>query len=91
LQLEDISQRVERTGELLERFAGWFEIGEVLAVLPDEWSVDVCGRYIVSCLRALVRERTESGVVRALCDAQNSQMSSELVEKREEVVVEGME
>jgi len=83
LQLDDISQRVERTGELLERFAGWFDIGEVLSVLPDEWSVDVFRKYIVNSLRMIVRERAESGVVRALCDAQNSQMSCELVEKRE--------
>jgi hypothetical protein len=85
LLLDDISQRVERTGELLERFAGWFDIGEVLAVLPDEWSVDVFKAYIVNSLRTLVRERAESGVVRALCDAQNSQMSFEVVEKREAV------
>lgn len=84
LELEDLSQRVERTGELLERFAGWFDIGEVLGVLPDEWSVDIFRDYIVRSLRAVVRERMESGVVRALCDAQNSETSWELVVKREE-------
>ena len=83
LQLEDLSQRVERTGELLERFAGWFDIGEVLAVLPDDWSVDIFSAYLINSLRTLVREKAESDIVRALSDAQNSQMSSELVEKRE--------
>ncbi|KAF2827995.1 TGF beta receptor associated protein-like protein 1 [Ophiobolus disseminans] len=83
LQLEDLSQRVERTGELLERFAGWFDIGEVLAVLPDDWSVDIFSAYLINSLRRLVREKAESDIVRALSDAQNSQMSSELVEKRE--------
>jgi hypothetical protein len=83
LSIDDLSQRVERTSELLERFAGWFDIGDVLAVLPDDWSVDVFSAYLINSLRTLVREKAESGIVRALSDAQNSQMSSELVEKRE--------
>jgi hypothetical protein len=83
LQIEDLSQRVERTGELLERFAGWFDIGDVLAVLPNDWSVDVFSAYLINSLRRLVREKAESEVVRALGDAQNSQISNELVEKRE--------
>jgi hypothetical protein len=83
LRIEDLSQRVERTSELLERFAGWFDIGDVLAVLPDDWSVDVFSKYLINSLRRLVREKAESDVVRALSDAQNSQMSNEVVEKRE--------
>ncbi|KAH7071647.1 hypothetical protein FB567DRAFT_538558 [Paraphoma chrysanthemicola] len=83
LHIEDLSQRVERTGELLERFAGWFDIGEVLAVLPDDWSVDIFSAYLINSLRRLVREKAESDIVRALSDAQNSQKSSELIEKRE--------
>lgn len=85
LHLEDLSQRVERTGELLERFAGWFDIREVLAVLPDDWSVDIFSAYLINSLRTLVREKAESDIVRALSDAQNSQMSSELVEKRDDL------
>ncbi len=83
LNIEDISQRIERTGELLERFGGWFNIGEVLALLPDEWSVDIFSGFLINSLRRLVREKAESGVVRALSDAQNSQTSAELVERRE--------
>lgn len=83
LRIDDISQRIERTGELLERFAAWFDIGNVLAVLPDEWSVDVFSGYLINSLRTLVREKAESDIVRALSDAQNSQMSFEVVEKRE--------
>lgn len=83
LSIEDISQRIDRTGELLERFGGWFDVGEVLALLPDEWSVDIFSGFLVSSLRRLVREKAETGVVRALTDALNSQMSAELVGKRE--------
>ncbi|KAF1844359.1 uncharacterized protein K460DRAFT_343648 [Cucurbitaria berberidis CBS 394.84] len=83
LHIDDLSQRVERTGELLERFGGWFEIADVLSTLPDGWSVDVFSGYLINSLRRLVREKAESSIVRALSDAQNSQMSNELVEKKE--------
>ncbi|KAF2621655.1 hypothetical protein BU25DRAFT_495551 [Macroventuria anomochaeta] len=83
LNIEDLSQRIERTGELLERFGGWFDIGDVLAMLPDEWSVDIFSGFLINSLRRLVREKAESDIVKALSDAQNSQMSADLVEKRE--------
>jgi hypothetical protein len=85
LRLEDLAQRIEQTGELLERFGGWFELGDVLAIVPDEWSVDVFSGFLIQALRRLVREKSESLIVRALSDAQNSVMSGELVEKREEI------
>jgi hypothetical protein len=83
LAIADMSTRIERTGELLERFGGWFDVGEVLALLPDEWSVDIVSGYLINSLRRLVREKAESGVIRALSDAQNSQVSWEAVVKRE--------
>lgn len=83
LRLDDLAQRIEQTGVLLERFGGWFDIADVLAVLPDEWGVDVFSGFLIQALRRLVREKTESSIVKALSDAQNSQMSAELVEKRE--------
>ncbi|KAH4027751.1 hypothetical protein HBH64_074450 [Parastagonospora nodorum] len=85
LQIEDLSQRVERTSELLERFAGWFDIGDVLALLPSDWSVDVFSAYLINSLRTLVREKAESEIVRALSDAQNSQASCEVVVQREKI------
>ena len=85
LKIEDLSQRVERTSELLERFGGWLDVADVLAILPDEWSVGVFSGFLVQALGKLVREKSESGIVRALSDAQNSQMSNELVGKREEL------
>ncbi|KAJ4364735.1 hypothetical protein N0V95_000680, partial [Ascochyta clinopodiicola] len=90
LNIEDLSQRVDRTGELLERFGGWFDVGDVLALLPDEWSVDIFSGFLINSLRRLVREKAESDIVKALSDAQNSQTGFELVVRREaaEPVVE---
>ena len=85
LHIDDLSQRLERTGELLERFGGWLDIGDVLATLPDDWSVDVFSGYLINSLRSLVRDKAESDTVKALSDAQNSQMNYGLVEKREKL------
>ncbi|KAH6857329.1 hypothetical protein BKA58DRAFT_393973 [Alternaria rosae] len=85
LQIGDLSQRVERTSELLERFGGWLDVADVLAIVPDEWSVDVFSGFLIQALRKLVRDKAESDIVRALSDAQNSQTSNELVEKRDEL------
>jgi hypothetical protein len=85
LRIEDLSQRVERTSELLERFGGWLDVADVLAIVPDEWSVDVFSAFLIQALRKLVRDKSESEIVRALSDAQNSQFSNELVEKRDEL------
>ncbi|KAF5849182.1 hypothetical protein GGP41_006128 [Bipolaris sorokiniana] len=85
LNIEDLSQRVERTSELLERFGGWLDVADVLAIVPDEWSVNAFSGFLIHALRKLVRDKAESDILRALSDAQNSQMSSELVEKRDEL------
>lgn len=79
LTIEDISDRVEQTGRLLERFGGWFEVDEVIALIPDGWSVDVVAGYLVGALRRLVAERRESSVRRALSGTENLRVAYELV------------
>jgi len=82
-RIGDLSERLERTSELLERFGGWFEIEEVLGLIPDEWSVELVAGFLVHALRRLVRERNESTVVRALSSAQNLRNSVDVAEKLE--------
>ena len=84
LRIDDLSQRVDRTGELLERFGAWLDMAHVLATLPDEWSVHVLSGYLIHSLRRLVREKAEVSVLRALSDAQNCGVGAELVARREE-------
>ncbi|KAF2143412.1 uncharacterized protein K452DRAFT_225494 [Aplosporella prunicola CBS 121167] len=85
LAIEDASDRVERTGELLERFGPWFEVEDVLRLIPDAWSLDLFAGFLISALRRLVRERNETGVAKALCGALNLRTSAEVVEKVEEM------
>ncbi|KAF2756831.1 hypothetical protein EJ05DRAFT_493396 [Pseudovirgaria hyperparasitica] len=83
LKIEDLGERIERTGELLERFGGWFDVMDVLSQVPDEWSVEIFGGFLVSALRELVRDRHESEVVKALNGAVNLRSSADLIEKTE--------
>lgn len=82
-RIEDFSERLERTSELLERFGGWFDIEEVLDSIPDSWSVELVSGFLVHALRRLVREKNETVVVKALSSAQNLRNSVETAEKLE--------
>ncbi|CZS77343.1 unnamed protein product [Fusarium graminearum] len=84
LSLEDISDRVEQTGALLERFGGWFEIDDVLGRIPDDWSVDIVAGFLVGALKRLVGERHEAMLTCALSGAQNLRVNYDLVVKVEE-------
>lgn len=79
LQIEDISDRVEQTSNLLERFGGWFDVGHVLSLIPDTWSVELVSGFLVSALRRIVRERSETMVVKALSGAENLKVNAELI------------
>ncbi|KAF2092436.1 hypothetical protein NA57DRAFT_50317 [Rhizodiscina lignyota] len=91
LALESVTERVERTGELLERFGAWFDVGEVLIQIPDSWSIDIVSGFIIQHLRRLVHERAETSITRALSGAVNLKTSAELTERTEALgsVVEG--
>ncbi|KAI1800552.1 hypothetical protein F4811DRAFT_24006 [Daldinia bambusicola] len=79
LKLEDISDRVEQTGLLLEKFGSWFDIGDVLSVIPDNWSVDLVAGFLVKALRRIVVEKHETTVARSLSSSQNLQTQHDLI------------
>lgn len=85
LAIDDMSNRVEQTGALLERFGGWFDVGDVLGVVPDGWSVEIIGGFLVSALRRIVRERSETMVVKALRGAENLGVAGEWVDRVDEM------
>lgn len=84
LALEDASDRIEQTGALLERFGGWFELDEVLGLIPNDWSVDIVSGFLVGALKRLVSERRETMLTRALSGAENLRVSYDLVVRVEE-------
>ena len=83
LHIDDISDRVERTSELLERFGAWFDVAYVLNQIPDEWSVDLVSAFLVSALRRLVQDKSEAMITKALSGAENLKVSADFIEKCE--------
>ncbi|KAI8278710.1 Transforming growth factor-beta receptor-associated protein 1 [Colletotrichum sp. SAR11_240] len=84
LAIEDVSDQVEQTGALLERFGGWFDVEDVLALIPDEWSVDVVAGFLVTALRRITQERHETTVTKALSSAENLRVNHDLIVKVDE-------
>ncbi|TLS25415.1 hypothetical protein PpBr36_07229 [Pyricularia pennisetigena] len=85
LALEDVGDRLEQTGALLERFGAWFDVLEVLELIPNSWVIDAAlSEFLVSALRRLVRERHEGMVSRALSSAENLRVRAEMVAKMDE-------
>ncbi|KAI4602052.1 hypothetical protein KJ359_010918 [Pestalotiopsis sp. 9143b] len=84
LEIEDVSDRVEQTGMMLERFGGWFDVDEVLSLIPDTWSVDLVAGFLVRALRRMVVEKNETTVARALSSSQYLRVQHDLVTKIEE-------
>ncbi|KAI1326884.1 hypothetical protein F5Y16DRAFT_373714 [Xylariaceae sp. FL0255] len=84
LQLEDENDRLEQTSLLLDRFGGWFDIGDILSVVPDSWSVDTVAGFLMKALRKIVAEKNETMVARSLSSAQNLKIQHELVMEIEE-------
>jgi hypothetical protein len=93
LSLSDLTSRIERTAELLDRFGAWFEVEDVLRAVPEGWSVEIFSGFLARALGRLVRERNETRVVRALWGGESLRVGVERIEKIEEggVVVQKVE
>ena len=85
LHIEDRVNRLERTGELLERFGSWYDISEVLALIPPDWSVELLSGFLIGAFRRLVEEKNEAMITKALSGAENLQVASTLIEKCKEI------
>jgi hypothetical protein len=85
LRIEDVSDRVEQTSNLLERFGGWFEVDDVMEMIPDDWSVNLVAGFLVSALRGIVSEKRETMVVKALSGAENLKVAEEMADRVDEL------
>lgn len=85
LLIEDVSNQVEQTGSLLERFGGWFDVEYVLSLIPDEWPVELVSGFLIHALRRIVRERSETMVVKALSGTENLKVNEALIDIMEKI------
>ncbi|KAL1963561.1 hypothetical protein VTN77DRAFT_8006 [Rasamsonia byssochlamydoides] len=85
LQIEDYSERIERTSDLLARFAPWFDVHEVLALVPDDWSVEILSGFLVHVFRDLVSQAREARIQRALSASLNLRVGVEYLDNVEKM------
>lgn len=81
LRIEDFNDRLERTSELLERFGAWYDVRQVLELIPDSWSVELVSGFLIGAFRRLVTEKSEAMIVKSLSGAENLQVAAAFVEK----------
>jgi len=81
LSIEDFGDRLERTSELLERFGFWYDVRQVLELIPANWSVELVSGFLISAFRRINTEKNEAMVVKALSGAENLQVAAAFVEK----------
>ena len=81
LEIDEISNRLERTSELLERFGAWYDVGQVIERIPDGWSVELVSGFLVGAFRRLMHDKNEAMIAKALSGAENLQVAAVLVEK----------
>ncbi|EZF33577.1 hypothetical protein H109_00936 [Trichophyton interdigitale MR816] len=85
LHIADPSERTERTGDLLARFAPLFDVREVLDLVPDEWSVDALSEYFARALRDLTSESRNAKVQRALSAGLNLKVCADFIKESEKI------
>lgn len=83
LHIQDLSDRIERTSDLLARFAAWFDVREVLDLVPEDWSVDILGGFFVHVFRTLVSQTRETRIERALSAGLNLRIGAEYIDGME--------
>ncbi|KAH1362483.1 hypothetical protein KXW30_004494 [Aspergillus fumigatus] len=85
LQIQDVSERIERTSDLLARFAAWFDIKDVLQLIPDDWSVDILSGFLAHVFRVLVSQTREARIERALSASLDLRIGAEYIDGMEKV------
>ncbi|KAF2843733.1 hypothetical protein M501DRAFT_914795, partial [Patellaria atrata CBS 101060] len=81
LHLPDLTDRLDQTSSLLRRFGPCFNVEEVLALVPDTWSVNLLAGFLSGALARLVRERNESTLARRLGAGANLRVAGVLGER----------
>ncbi|KAI9847424.1 MAG: hypothetical protein M1838_000919 [Thelocarpon superellum] len=85
LQIENATDQIEQTANLLERFGGWYDVRQVLSMVPESWPVELIAPFLVSSFRRIVTERRESIVAKALSGAENLMLRARFIDECDKV------
>lgn len=80
LRILDPTECLERTSDLLARFSSWFDVREVLELVPDGWSVEIMSEFLARVFRVSVSQTREAKVQRALSAGLNLRVGTEYIE-----------
>ncbi|KAJ5581732.1 Vacuolar sorting protein 39/Transforming growth factor beta receptor-associated domain 2 [Penicillium sp. DV-2018c] len=83
LHIRDLSDRIERTSDLLARFAAWYDVREVLDLVPEGWSVDILSGFLAHVFRDLVSQTRETRIERALSAGLHLRIAAEYIDGME--------
>lgn len=86
LAIEDVEERKQQVGNLLERYSAWFDVEKVLDQVPNDWGVDVLAGFLEGSFRVLVSEGHDAAVIKGLLSTLNLDVSAQVAEK---IAVEG--
>ena len=81
LRIDDVNNRLERTSELLERFGSWYDVSDVLGLIPESWSVDLISGFLVNAFRRLIEDKNEAMITKALSSAESLQIASSFIDR----------
>ncbi|PKS11673.1 hypothetical protein jhhlp_001824 [Lomentospora prolificans] len=81
LRIDHPSDRVEQTSGLLERFGPWFDVMDVIRLIPDDWSVRLLANFLEGALKRLVRERNLTRLLRGFSAVENLRVEGTYLEK----------
>lgn len=85
LRIQDPTERLEHTCDLLGRFSSWFDVREVLELVPDDWSVEILSGFLGRVFRTVVSQTREARIERALSAGLNLRVGTEYIDGMEKV------
>ncbi|CAG8557965.1 2611_t:CDS:10 [Paraglomus brasilianum] len=85
LKMKDRDGMIERTIQLLNTQAVYLDVVEVLALLPDIWSIEMLQEFLVRSLRQSHHEYRSEQILKGICRGENTLVKHELFKAREEI------
>ena len=78
LKLSDHSLQFTQGSQLLNRWANYMDVADVLDQIPDHWSVDLISAFLSSALAKLAADKREAQIRRSLIRAQSKREAAKI-------------
>ncbi|CAG8574593.1 9361_t:CDS:10 [Ambispora gerdemannii] len=85
LGMKNGDDSVDQIVDLLNKQASYFDIVEVLRLLPEVWSIEMLSEFLIRSLRQSYHDYRESQILKGLLRGENMMVNSELYKAYDEV------